>query len=107
MKRALVIILFLNSFIMYCQTTIGIGLYPTGTETGLGLRLNKDKRISMAARITRANFYSNPGVSSFSTELSGIYRIIVLEKVRFHVGLGFRTDWNLSTSHKYGAVIPI
>lgn len=91
------------------QTTIGVGIYPTGTETGLGLRLNKDKHLSLDARVTRANFYSDSktGQSSFLTELSAIYRLVLLEKVRFHLGLGFRADWNFVTSYKYGAVVPV
>ena len=91
------------------QTSIGIGLYPTGTEAGFGLRLNKDKRLSVDARMARANFYSDlkSGQSNFLTELSAIYRVVLLEKVKFHLGLGFRGDWNLATSHKYGAVMPV
>ncbi len=102
-----IIILFFCGLISNSQTSVGIGIYPTGTETGLGFRLNKDKRISLDARLTRANFYSEPGVSSFLSELSCIYRVVLLEKVRFHLGIGFRADWNLSTTHKYGGVIPI
>lgn len=108
MKYLLLLCLFVSSnIITTAQTSIGIGIYPTGTETGLGFRLNKDKRLSLDTRITRANFYSEPGVSSFLSEVSGIYRMVLLEKVRFHMGIGFRADWNFSTSHKYGAVIPI
>lgn len=107
MKSVLIIILFFCYLDGYNQTSVGLGIYPTGTETGIGFRLNKDKRLSFDARITRANFYSEPGVSSFLTELSGIYRVILLEKVRFHLGIGFRSDWNFSTSNKYGVVVPI
>jgi hypothetical protein len=90
------------------QTTIGVGLYPTGTETGLGFRLNKEKQMSLDARITKANFYSNTAnPSSFLSEISAIYRLVRLEKVRFHLGLGYRSNWNLTTNHKHGAVIPI
>jgi len=108
-KTALLLILFFICLIVKSQTTIGIGLYPTGTEAGFGLRLNKDKCLSIDARMTRANFYSDikVGQSNFLTELSAIYRTVLLEKVRFHVGLGFRGDWNLVTSHKYGGVVPI
>ena len=108
MDRVLVIIILFFCYINgYSQTSVGIGIYPTGTETGIGFRLNKDKRLSLDARMTRANFYNEPGVSSFLTELSGIYRVILLEKVRFHLGVGFRSDWNFSTSHKHGVVVPI
>jgi len=104
----LLCILLLNSKMMG-QTNIGIGLYPTGTEAGFGFRLNKDRKFSMDARLARANFYSDlkSGQSNFLTELSGIYRVVLLEKVKFHLGLGFRGDWNFATSRKYGVVAPI
>ena len=110
MKNILVIIiLWFYGLVANSQTTIGLGLYPTGTESGFGFRLNKNKQLSLDARISRANFYSDSkvGQSNFLTELSAIYRVVLLEKVRFHLGLGFRGDWNFSTSHKYGAVLPI
>ena len=108
-KVVLSLILSLVFFEANSQTTVGVALYPTGSEAGLGLRLNKDRRFSMDARIARANFYSDvkAGQSNFVTELSAICRVVKLEKVRFHVGIGFRGDWNLVTSHKYGAIIPI
>ena len=90
------------------QTGVGIGLYPTGTETGLGIRTSKEKRLLVDARITRANVFSDKSkVSSFVTELSFVYRLVKLEKVRFHVGLGYKADWNLNESHKHGVVVPI
>jgi hypothetical protein len=106
--RTLLLSFFLLSLITFkSQTSVGIGIYPTGTETGLGFRLNKDKKLSLDARLTRANFYSSPGISSCVTELNAIYRIVFLEKVRFHVGLGARTDWNFSATHKVGAIVPV
>ncbi len=104
-----IILLFLSLGCVFAkaQTGVGIGIYPTGTETGIGFRLNKDKRLSFDTRVTRANFYNEPGVSSFVTELSGIYRVVFMEKARFHVGVGGRADWNFSTGHKYGVVIPV
>ena len=110
MKKKIILFVFcFNILFAHSQTTIGIGIYPTGTESGLGLRLNKDKRLSAEARVTRFNLYSDSkaGQSSFLTEASAIYRIILLEKVRFHVGLGMRADWNFTTSNKFGGVIPI
>lgn len=110
MKRVVLSFILCLAFLtVNSQTTIGVALYPTGSEAGLGLRLNKDKRFSLDARIARANFYSDikNGQSNFVTELSAICRVVKLEKIRFHVGLGFRGDWNLVTSHKYGAIIPI
>lgn len=100
--------MFLSFANISAQTSVGLALYPTGTETGLGFRLNKDKRFLLDARITKANLYSsksNP--SSFISEVSGIYRLVYLEKVRFHMGLGFRSNWNFTLGHKHGAVIPV
>jgi hypothetical protein len=108
-KVVLLISLCLSYLVASSQTTIGLGLYPTGSEVGLGLRLNKDKRLSIDARCTRTSYFSDvkQGQTNFVTELSAIYRVILLEKLRFHIGLGFRGDWNLVTSNKYGAIIPI
>ena len=91
------------------QTGIGLALYPTGTESGFGLRSGKDQRVYLDARIARAIFFSDSkaGQSNFLTELSAVCRVIKLEKVRFQVGVGFRGDWNLVATHKYGAVVPI
>jgi hypothetical protein len=90
------------------QTTVGIGLYPTGSEAGLGFRLNKDKRVSLDARLAKANIYSSSAsISAFVTELNMIYRVILLEKIRFHTGIGLRSDWNLTQTHKHGVIIPI
>jgi hypothetical protein len=106
-----VFILFVLCFLKMSaksQTTFGIGLYPTGSEAGLGFRLNKDKRISLDARLAKANFYSSSTTpSAFVTELNIIYRIILLEKVRFHTGIGLRNEWDLTQTHKQGAIIPI
>ena len=90
------------------QTTLGIGLYPTGSEAGLGFRLNKDKRVSLDARLAKVNIYSSStSPSAFITELNIIYRVVLLEKVRFHTGIGFRSNWNLTQTHKHGVIIPI
>lgn len=109
MRKLLIVTGLVISFLaLKSQTTVGIGIYPTGTETGLGFRLNKEKRLSLDTRITKANLYSNKsGTSSFLSEASVIYRLVRLEKVRFHMGLGFRSNWNFTTTHKHGAIIPI
>lgn len=100
--------LSLSCLIVKGQTSVGIGIYPTGTETGLGFRLNKDKRFSLDTRVTKANLYSSKSSpSTFLSELSGIYRVVFLEKVRFHLGLGFRSNWNFTTNHKHGVVVPV
>ncbi len=108
-KKMMIAIMLLTGHVAKSQTSVGIGLYPTGTEAGLGFRLNKDKKVALDARITRANLYSDQkvGQSNFLIELSAVYRIVLLERVRFHLGLGFRGDWNLVTSDKYGAVMPL
>jgi len=107
--RAIYLLLFLGCSLIYKgQTSVGIGIYPTGTETGLGFRLNKDKRFALDSRITKTNLYSNTSTpSTFLSEVSGIFRIVYLEKVRFHLGLGFRSNWNFTLNHKHGMVIPI
>ena len=47
-------------------------------------------------------------MSSFITELSGACRVIKLEKVRFHIGLGLRNEWNYGgNKNKIGAVVPV
>jgi hypothetical protein len=89
------------------QTGPGIGIYPTGTETGLGFRLSKDKRFTFESRITKASFFSEPAASNFISEASVLCRVILLEKVRFHIGLGVRGDWNSSSPNKLGTVVPV
>ena len=91
------------------RTGPGIGIYPTGTETGFGYRSSRDNRLAVDVRITRANFYTKPGSGSFVNEASLVYRVAYYEKVRFHVGLGGRADWAVSEgqSHRFGVVTPI
>lgn len=89
------------------QTRVGIGFYPTGTETGIGFRLNKDQRINFDTRITKANFSNSPAISQCISETSVLYRLVLLEKVRFHMGIGFRGEFNFNGLSKYGSVIPI
>ncbi len=104
----LIILCYCSSASMFSQTGLGIGLYPTGTETGLGIRTSKETRMAVDARIARANIYNEKNkISSFVTELSVIYRVVKLEKVKFHVGLGYRADWNLNDGNKQGVILPI
>lgn len=99
--------LFLTT-IAVSKTGIGIGLYPTGTETGFGLRTSKETRFAGDARITRANIFNEKSkASAFVTELSLICRMVKLERVRFHVGLGYKADWNLNETHKHGVIVPV
>jgi hypothetical protein len=87
----------------------GIGIYPTGTETGFGFRSSKNKHWALDLRVTKANLFTNPGAGSLVNEASFIYRIAYYEKVRFHVGLGGRADWSgdKNQSHKFGFVAPV
>jgi hypothetical protein len=90
------------------KSTVGIALYPTGTETGLGFRSGKNSRFLLDARVTKANLYSDKKISSFITEVSGVCRVVKLEKVRFHLGLGLRNEWNYGGKlNKIGAVLPV
>jgi hypothetical protein len=52
-KIGVIAVLFFCGVLSYAQTGPGIGIYPTGTETGLGFRLNKDKKVALDARIAR------------------------------------------------------
>lgn len=90
------------------QTGPGIALYPTGTEAGLGFRSSRDTRWVLDVRATRANLYSDKTkASSFVTEVSAVCRVIKLEKVRFHLGVGYRGDWNFLEKHRHGVVVPV
>lgn len=109
MKLIKLILLF--AFILpklNAQTSLGIGIYPTGTETGLGFRSSKESRLIADVRISKANFYSNQAQSSFISEASAVFKLVHLEKIRFHIGIGARTEWNFGgKKNKYGGVIPI
>jgi hypothetical protein len=91
------------------QTGAGIGIYPTGTETGIGYRSAKETRWAADVRFSRANLFTNPEKGSWVNEASAICRVIKLEKVRFHIGLGARADWSNdpTQNHRFGAVMPI
>jgi hypothetical protein len=101
-------LLFLMAFswnFFPAQTSVGIGLYPTGTETGVGFRSGKNSFACLDARVTKVNLFSKAGTSSFITELSSVFRLIRLEKIRFHLGIGARTEWNIDRNNKYGGQI--
>lgn len=89
------------------QTGVGIGLYPTGTETGIGFRSAKNTIACIDARVSKALFTPKAGTSSFISELSVVFRAVLLEKVRFHIGIGGRAEWNIDRPNKYGGVIPV
>lgn len=108
--RLFILFLFMAAAVLYMsgQTGAGIGLYATGSETGLGFRSAKETRWVLDARVTKANVYSEKNkASSFSTELSPVYRLVKLEKVRFHLGLGYKAEWNPHAAHKHGFIVPV
>lgn len=89
------------------NTGIGIALFPTGTDVGLGIRTNKNKKWVLDARIAKANFYTQGNQSSFTNEASAVCRVVKLEKVRFHAGIGVRTEWHWGPDNRYGLVAPL
>ncbi len=91
----------------FSQTGAGIGFYSTGTEAGVGFRSGKNSLACLDARISKAVFTAKAGASSFLSELNVVFRTVLLEKVRFHIGIGARGEWNIDRPDKYGAVIPI
>src|SRR4051812_30508778 len=94
--------------LLQAQTGPGVGLYPTGSETGFGFRLSKDARFTWDARVARAQFYQDRSrASGFVTENSLICRIVKLEKVRFHVGLGWKAEWSFSSANRHGLIVPV
>jgi hypothetical protein len=106
-KPTLIILLVLVCVASFSQTGAGIGLYPTGTEVGIGFRSGKNSKACLDARISKAFFTPKAGTSSFLSELNAIFRVVLLEKVRFHIGIGARAEWNIDKPNKYGGVIPI
>lgn len=109
MGRYCICFLFLcMRVIVSAQTGPGIGIYPTGNETGMGFRSGKETQLALDARLARASFYSEKAKSStFVTEISLLYRIVKHERIRFHTGIGYKADWDFPASHKRGFVIPI
>jgi hypothetical protein len=112
MKRFFLLILFLFFCVMtllFSQTKAGIAIYATGTETGLGYRSAKESKFAFDLRACKVNFTGTPARGSFVSESSLICRVYKAEKLRFHLGLGFRGSWQHKTGlqNEYGAVIPI
>ena len=87
----------------------GVGLYASGTETGMGLHLIKDSRWSMEARFARTNIFVQSETGSWVTEASLLYRVAYHEKVRCHIGIGPKADFQVSESlsDRYGLSFPI
>ena len=85
---------FAQGFSQDLKTGAGIGIYPTGTETGLGYRSSRTNRWVIDVRITKANAFTEPRGGTLINEASWIYRIAYHERVRFHAGVGARADWN-------------
>lgn len=105
-----IILTFLSVYLCHmadAQTSIGLGVYPTGTEAGIGFRSSKTTKWFIEGSITKANFYSTSTLSSFLTEVSGGVRIVKLEKVFLNIGLGLRNEWNIDKNSKVGMTLPI
>lgn len=87
----------------------GVGIYASGTETGLGFHLMKDSRWSMEARFARTNVLVATSAGSWVTEASLLYRVAYYEKVRLHVGLGPKADFQVSETlnDRYGLSMPV
>jgi hypothetical protein len=106
-KLFIILLLMLGINFFYSQTSVGIGIYPTDTETGLGFRSGKNSTVCLDARIAKANFFSKANSSSYLSELSVVFRVVKLEKVRFHIGIGARMEGNVDRPNRYGGLIPI
>ncbi len=100
---------FAPGFSQDLKTGAGIGIYPTGTETGLGYRSSRTNRWAIDVRVTKANAFTEPKGGTLINEASWIYRIAYYERVRFHAGIGARADWNFdkTQSHRFGLVTPL
>jgi len=109
MKRLLTFFIICSFFSItaIAQTGIGIGIYPTGTETGLGFRSGKNSKFFVEGCITKANLYNSPIASSALSELAMGVRVVKLEKVFLNIGLGVRAEYNSNKNNKIGAIIPI
>jgi hypothetical protein len=72
---------------------VGIGILPTGSETGISFRTSKQNRFLVDLRISKANIFFHPNAGSVVNEVSFLYRVSMHEKLRFHIGLGARSEW--------------
>jgi hypothetical protein len=110
-RHGLFLLLLANAALAMAQSGMGIGIYPTGTETGFGLRTGKDSHWAFDLRVTRFGIQGNgeDRRGSCVNELSVLYRVLHREKIRLHTGLGFRADWQFdpSVDHRIGAVMPV
>lgn len=88
---------------------VGIGFYPTGVEAGLGLRTSKNNLFFADIRVTKANLYTNPSLGLIVNEASAVFRIVQYDKVRLHLGIGARTEWNFTPNQqsRYGFITPL
>lgn len=88
---------------------VGIGLYPTGIEYGLGFRSSKVNKTCLDVRLTKTQFTTNPNIGSFNSEINFVHRVVKQERLSFHIGYGFKTDINVNVGslNKYGVVFPV
>ena len=104
-KNYLILILLLTAHFSFAQ--VGIGVYPTGTAAGIGIKYSLTGKVCGELRFTNFTFVAESLNSTATSELMLHYRIQFLEKVRFHIGIGARMEWNSKLKEKYGASIPI
>lgn len=88
---------------------VGIAFYPTGTEPGFGLRTSKNKMFFADIRLTKATIFRNPNSGILINEASTVFRVIQYGKVRLHLGIGARAEWNFTPNqlNRYGFVAPL
>ncbi|MES2587611.1 MAG: hypothetical protein V4622_01445 [Bacteroidota bacterium] len=109
----LIIFIFVSIFIafIYSQEKLGfgIGILPTGSETGINFRSSKQDKLVFDLRISKANVFFHTNSGSFINEVSLSYRVAYQEKLRFNLGLGTRAEWNLDVkqTQRYGMILPI
>jgi hypothetical protein len=59
-------------------------------------------------RLAKANLMNeHAGSSSFMSEASFIWRVVHMERVRFHTGLGLKSEWRYNDESRHGLVIPL
>lgn len=87
----------------------GVGMYASGSETGMGFHLIKDSRWSMEARFARTNIFVQSQTGSWVTEAALLYRVAYHDKVRCHIGVGPKADFQIAESltDRFGLSFPI
>ena len=110
--RFLLLIFITQSTLIIAQETkysVGVGLYTTGSEYGLGFRSSKVNKMCFDVRFTKTLFTTNPNTGGFNSEINFVHRVVKQERLNFHIGYGFKTDINVNVGslNKYGVVFPV